>query len=581
MNTPIFKRIVSRLSSSKHRKPVHMILIVSLLLLQLIVLLLWYNESVNEKKLEKFDDEIRFADASNSLVENASSDFNDAQISLQDYLQFRDIQSLENYFHLLDKMTLKMDTLHFTVEEKAKLSKAVDKQKNLQFSVDRLKYSIDSLLKLQNFDPIELDGIPLKLNKLNYKDILDSVEVESHLEADSLARKGLFTRLMNALSGKIEIKKETLNQKVTMKYGKLEETGSIEDQLKNVFENSDKHYQQQFRAIQNKYEKLRKRDSMLIAANKELSEQSKAILAQFKNYFVNLRTDSKEGFQQQQSTNQNIRFYSILVLVLLMLVLSVLLYFFTRLAFENEAKLLEAQETIQQNLSFKNKIVGMLSHEIRSPLSLISIYSKKVSNQIEDIEAKEVFKTIQFTTNSLLIMVNQVLDFSKNENTHLVLNKKAFDLKSELNQIIANLSTLVENSGNALKVQSNVKESFLVNSDATKIHQLLYNVVGNANKFTDHGIINLTVTSYKINSKQYHLKFEVQDNGRGISESDLKIIFEGFYKGINSTQINDVGTGLGLNLCKEIVQLFGGNINIESKPNHGTKVVFAILVDSE
>lgn len=264
-----------------------------------------------------------------------------------------------------------------------------------------------------------------------------------------------------------------------------------------------------------------------------------------------------------------------------MLVLSVLLYFFTRLAFENEAKLLEAQETIQQNLSFKNKIVGMLSHEIRSPLSLISIYSKKVSNQIEDIEAKEVFKTIQFTTNSLLIMVNQVLDFSKNENTHLVLNKKAFDLKSELNQIIANLSTLVENSGNALKVQSNVKESFLVNSDATKIHQLLYNVVGNANKFTDHGIINLTVTSYKINSKQYHLKFEVQDNGRGISESDLKIIFEGFYKGINSTQINDVGTGLGLNLCKEIVQLFGGNINIESKPNHGTKVVFAILVDSE
>ncbi|PKP14804.1 MAG: sensor histidine kinase, partial [Bacteroidetes bacterium HGW-Bacteroidetes-23] len=186
----------------------------------------------------------------------------------------------------------------------------------------------------------------------------------------------------------------------------------------------------------------------------------------------------------------------------------------------------------------------------------------------------------QFTTNSLLVMVNQVLDFSKNENTHLVLNKKEFDLESELNQMINNLSTLVENSGNVLEVQSNVNERSLVNSDATKIHQLLYNIVGNANKFTDNGIIKLTVNSQKINNKQYHLNFEVRDNGRGISETDLKIIFEGFYKGINSTQINDVGTGLGLNLCKEIVELFGGTITVDSKPMQGTKVAFTILVDS-
>lgn len=581
MNTPFFEKITSRLSSSKHRKPFHLILIVSIILLQLIVLLLWYNESVNEKKLEQFDEEIRLADASNSLIENANSDFYDAQISLQDYLQFRDIQSLENYFSLLNKMTMKLDTIHFDKAENEELKKKLTQQKKLQFSVDRLKSNIDSIFKLQDFDVVDIDGVPLKLNKINYKDILDSVEVETHLEADSLGRKGLFTRLMNALSGKIEIKKEILNQKVTMKYGKKEEEGSIEDQLKNVFENSDKHYQQQFRIIKNNYEKLRKRDQMLFAANKDISEKSKAILDEFKNYFVNLETDSKEGFQKQRDTNKTIRFYSILGIVLIMLLLSVLLYMFTRLAFENEAKLLKAQETIQQNLSFKNKIVGMLSHEIRAPLSLISIYSKKVSKQIEDFETKEVFKTIQFTTNSLLIMVNQVLDFSKNENTRLVLNKKEFDLKTELNQIVTNLSTLVENSGNVLEVQSNIKESTLVNSDATKIHQLLYNIVGNANKFTENGIIKLVINSHKINNKQYHLNFEVQDNGRGISETDLSIIFEGFYKGINSTKINDVGTGLGLNLCKEIVQLFDGNITIESKPNQGTKVVFAIHVDSK
>jgi len=576
LTIPIFEKITSRLSSSKNRKPIHLLLIVSLILLQLIILLLWYNESVNEKKLENISKEIHIADESQLNVEAAHSNFNAAQVSLQDYLQFRDVRSLEKYLQQLDSMVLQLDTLPFSHRDNEKLKLAVQQQKKLRHSVDQLKYSIDSIFQHHHLGS---DGLPLQLNKINYKDILDSVEVETHLEADSLARKGLFTRLMNALSGKIEIQKEILNQKVTMKYGKKEETGSLEEQLKNVFENSDKHYQQQFRAIQNQYETLRNRDQLLIAANKDLSEQSHSLLSQFKNYFVNLKTGGKEAFQQQQDTNQTIRFYALLGIVLLMLLLSALLYFFTRLAYDNEAKLMEAQETIQQNLSFKNKIVGMLSHEIRSPLSLISIYSKKVSKQIEDIETKEVFKTIQFTTNSLLIMVNQVLDFSKNENTRLVLNKKEFDLKSELQQIITNLSTLVENSGNVLAVQSTINERVLVNSDATKIHQLLYNIVGNANKFTDNGTIKLTIHSHAINNKQYHLNFEVLDNGRGISETDLKIIFEGFYKGINSTKINDVGTGLGLNLCKEIVQLFDGNINVESKPKQGTKVVFTILVD--
>ena len=578
MTRPIFEHLIARFSSSEYRKPIHLVLLVSLILLQLLIVLLWYNESVNEKKLEKISKEIHVADVSHSQVDAAHSDFNAAQARLQDYLQFRDVGSLEKYLQHLDHMVLQLDSLPVSLAANEKLKRAVHQQKYLQYRVDQLKHSIDSLFQ---GEPLGSDGLPVQLAKINYKDILASVEVETHLEADSVARKGLFTRLMNALSGKIEIQKEILNQKVTMKYGKMEETGSLEEQLKNVFENSDKHYQQQFRAIQNTYATLRHRDELLLAANKDLSEQSHLLFSDFKNYFVHLKTGSTEAFAQQQDTNETIRFYAILGIVLLMLVLSALLYFFTRLAYATEAKLLAAQATIEQNLSFKNKIVGMLSHEIRSPLSLISIYSKKVSKQIEDVEAKEVFKTIQFTTNSLLIMVNQVLDFSKNENTRLVLNKKEFDLASELHQIIANLSTLVENSGNVLAVQSTIKEPFLVNSDATKIHQLLYNVVGNANKFTDNGIINLTVTSYKINSKQYHLTFEVLDNGRGISESDLNIIFEGFYKGINSTKINDVGTGLGLNLCKEIVELFGGTINIESKPNHGTKVVFTILVDGK
>jgi signal transduction histidine kinase len=569
----------SRLSSSAHRKTIQQVLLVSIILLQLIVLLLWYNESVNEKKLAQLADEIRQTDTSHIVVDEANTAFQEAQTHLQDYLQFREMTSLENYVRQLDEMNSRLDSLPLGKEQQEKLKSTVAQQKGLHQKVEELKSSIDSIFQRQMIGIAGGDGLPLALQKMNYKDILNSVEVESHIEADSLARKSLFARLMDAFSGRIEIKKEILNQKVTMKYGKVEESGTLTDQLKNVFENSDKHYQQQFKVIQGKFETLRQQDQRLMAVNKALSEQSRSILSEFKNYFTTAGSTVKAGYQAQQQTNQNIRFFSILGIVLIMLVLSSLLYFFTRLAFENEAKLQAANETIQQNLRFKNKIVGMLSHEIRSPLSLISIYSKKVSKQIEDLDIKEVFQTIQFTTNSLLVMVNQVLDFSKSEHVHLVLNKRVVDLHAELQQIFTNLSTLVENSGNRLHISSTLQAGHWVNTDATKIHQLFYNIVGNANKFTTNGLISITVDSHLINNQQYHLNVSVKDNGRGISESDLQLIMEGFYKGMPSDQLNDVGTGLGLNLCKELVALFDGTLSIDSKPAQGTTVVFSLIVD--
>ena len=579
MNTHFFEHMSSRLSSSAHRKTIQQVLLVSIILLQLIVLLLWYNESVNEKKLAQLADEIRQTDTSHIVVDEANAAFQEAQTHLQDYLQFREMASLENYVRQLDEMNSRLDSLPLGKEQQEKLKSTVAQQKGLHQKVEELKSSIDSIFQRQMIGVAGGDGLPLALQKMNYKDILNSVEVESHIEADSLARKSLFARLMDAFSGRIEIKKEILNQKVTMKYGKVEESGTLTDQLKNVFENSDKHYQQQFKVIQGKFETLRQQDQRLMAVNKALSEQSRSILSEFKNYFTTAGSTVKAGYQAQQQTNQNIRFFSILGIVLIMLVLSSLLYFFTRLAFENEAKLQAANETIQQNLRFKNKIVGMLSHEIRSPLSLISIYSKKVSKQIEDLDIKELFQTIQFTTNSLLVMVNQVLDFSKSEHVHLVLNKRVVDLHAELQQIFTNLSTLVENSGNRLHISSTLQAGHWVNTDATKIHQLFYNIVGNANKFTTNGLISITVDSHLINNQQYHLNVSVKDNGRGISESDLQLIMEGFYKGMPSDQLNDVGTGLGLNLCKELVTLFDGTLSIDSKPAQGTTVVFSLIVD--
>lgn len=248
------------------------------------------------------------------------------------------------------------------------------------------------------------------------------------------------------------------------------------------------------------------------------------------------------------------------------------------MTFEYEKKLTTAQSQILQSLNFKNRIMGMISHEIRSPLSIISIYSKIISSSIKDSEIKDTFDSIQFTTNSLLLLANQILEYSKDENQSLKLKNKNFYLKNEINQIISSMISLVKSKGNEIEVTTNLVSDYEVYSDATKIHQLFYNIIGNANKFTNHGLISIAIDFEIAKDKKLNLKVTIQDNGIGISENDLKNIFELYYQGIVSGKVNDLGVGLGLNLCKEIVELFGGEINIQSEQGNGTKVVFNLIL---
>ena len=153
-----------------------------------------------------------------------------------------------------------------------------------------------------------------------------------------------------------------------------------------------------------------------------------------------------------------------------------------------------------------------------------------------------------------------------------------FNLKTEINQIIFSLTSLVESKGNKIKLQSNLNSNYEVYSDVAKIHQLFYNIVGNANKFTENGLISITINPDDSSDYELNLKVEIKDNGIGIPENDLENIFESYYQGTISGNVNDLGVGLGLNLCKEIIELFDGEITVESKEGEGTNVIFNLIL---
>ncbi|MEG0851399.1 MAG: HAMP domain-containing sensor histidine kinase [Flavobacterium sp.] len=562
----------------KHRKIIHYTLLVCIILLQIIAIVIWNNETSNETVMSKALSSMNSMNKISGFTSKINNSFLNSQKSFTNYTANKNKASLEQYTASLNEVSRLLDSLSLLTKNNKEFEKILLEKKHSESNIQTLKSEIDSIISLQN-NP-DKNGVSnvFKLNKFEYKKILDSIKTDTYTKVDSVSKKGLFSRLGAALAGKTDVQKEQLNVTVTMKYKDKVVTGSIEDQIANLFTTTNNYYEGQFKNLKKHFENLKNQDSKLTELNNKLLALESEIMPVYNKSLNALQESTQKQLQNQYDSNKITRSYTLAVLIVLMLIISITIFYFTRMAFQYEKRLIVAQNQIKESLNFKNRIMGMISHEIRSPLSLISIYSKMISSSIKDAEIKETFQSIQFTTNSLLLLANQILEYSKDENRLLKLNNKNFQLKSEINQIVSSMGSLVESKGNKIAVKSNLAD-YEVFSDAVKIHQLFYNIIGNANKFTKEGLIAIAIDVEKTGDKKLNLKVAIQDNGSGISENDLKNIFELYYQGTVSGKVNDLGVGLGLNLCKEIVELFGGEINVESKQGNGTKVSFNLILN--
>ncbi len=563
----------------KHRRLIHYALLTAVILLQIIVIAIWYSEKVNQSKTEEALDSASTLNKIAHFTNKINRSFINSQKNFNDYKVQNDKKSLEKYIASLNGLNNLIDSLNLISNNNEEFAKILIERNKSQVNIQVLKANIDSIIDLQiNPDKNKISKL-FVLDKFEYKKILDSIKTESYVKTDSVTKKGLFARLGNALAGKSEVQKEQVNTTITMKYNNKIVTGSIEEQMANIFNTTYDYYGQQFKNLKNNFANLRNQDARLMELNNRLLTLEGKLLPTYSDSINILQDNNQKQLQDRSDSNKIVRSYTIAILIVIMLVLSILIFSFTTISFQYETRLTAAHLKIKENLSFKNRIVGMISHEIRSPLSIISMYSKMISSSIKDQEIQESFKSIQFTTNSLLLLTNQILEYSKDENRTLKLNKTTFKLVDEIDQIIVSISSLVESKGNKIEVESNLLSNYKISSDLIKIHQLFYNLIGNANKFTKNGLISIAVDFELIEDKKLNLKVGIKDNGIGISESDLKNVFQSYYQGTVSENVKDLGVGLGLNLCKEIVELFDGEINIESQIGIGTKVIFNLILN--
>lgn len=552
-------------------------MIVLIIALQVIALLVWYNETSNENKLMKSFDNSQQA----NNISNQTTQVNMAIMKSQDlfsnYLQSKKESDLNNYFKSISNLKLAIDSLKINTSSNKEFQQLLLDKKNTEKDIVKLNSTIDSIMNTQINSSTNEIATNFEFNPFLYNKILDSIKTKTYISVDSVAKRGLLSRLVNAFSGKIEVQKEHSNTVITMKYKDQVKTGTIDEQLKRAFQTTNYYYKKEFEKLKKAFIGLREKDIQLMNLNNELLFYSQKLVPQY-NFAANkLKEQSHDNLKRQFSTNKAIRNYSIAAIIILMFVVSIILFGLSRISFAYEKRLALAQEKISQSLAFKSKIMGMISHEIRSPLSIISLYSKKIGQSLKESDLKENFKSIEFTTNSLLLLSNQILEYSKNEEQKLTLKNKKFNLQDEINNILSTISSFVESKKNVLNIKTNLNTDEEVYADITKIHQLFYNIIGNANKFTENGIIEVYVTQKIISEFELECSVVIKDNGIGIAKDELANVFNTFYQA-NNQNSRELGIGLGLNLCKEIVELFEGTIAIESNENEGTKVSFNLFL---
>jgi signal transduction histidine kinase/DNA-binding response OmpR family regulator len=235
---------------------------------------------------------------------------------------------------------------------------------------------------------------------------------------------------------------------------------------------------------------------------------------------------------------------------------------------------LDAQKKIAERAVLaKDSFLANMSHEIRTPLNAIIGFTDLLAQTKLDTVQQDYIGSVQVAGENLLLIVNDILDLSKIESGNLVIEAQPFNLKKTLKHIYKLLK---------VKVPKDIEFNLFLDADMPdnvigdqgRLNQILVNLTGNALKFTEEGEVTVSVKLVDETEGHYALRFSVKDTGIGIPEDKLATIFERFKQAEESTTRRFGGTGLGLNIVKQLVELHASEIQVKSKPNRGSEFFF-------
>lgn len=245
----------------------------------------------------------------------------------------------------------------------------------------------------------------------------------------------------------------------------------------------------------------------------------------------------------------------------------------------SERMLLKAKEAAEAALRVKSEFLAVMSHELRTPLNGVLGMASLLDMENLSSEQRECVDIIRSSSESLLTIVSDILDFTTMESGKVAIDKQPFNLRRCLNDVVNLLSpkAKAKSLDLACYIDKGIPETII--SDQVRLRQVLTNLLDNAAKFTDNGRIDIFVSGRSLGNGKQEVFFSVRDTGIGISPENISKLFQPFSQVDMSTSRQYGGTGLGLAISRQLVELMGGKISVKSEVGKGSTFNFTIIAD--
>lgn len=398
-------------------------------------------------------------------------------------------------------------------------------------------------------------------------DTSSTIKVVEEYVVEKKSKKGLFGRIKDAIANKPNEK-----ELKTITTFESQENEAAEQAIASAPKLIVQRQQPDFA-------KLTKQEKALLVANSELFESLQELLVSLKVQEIRIQEQRQLDLGNNAAVlmgdlKSNNKYSLILSLLLTVVILSVLV-----LLYRNMQSLQLAKLKAEEHAKYKSRFAATLSHEIRTPLHSIHAFTDELSKKSVKEEESEIIDAIKLSSNMLISVVNNILDFTKMESGKFKLDYLPFTPSIIIHEVIQGLAIQAKRKNLTLYSELDTSTEKKVYGDAFQFRQLLVNIINNAIKYTDKGSISIVANLNPKDQMSGMLKVSVKDTGIGISTERLLYIFDEYHSQQGNNEIKEGSTGLGLSIVKKIVDYHEGEIEVDSELGRGTTFIVTLPYD--
>lgn len=351
----------------------------------------FYNEFKNRKNVAFIENQLKDVQELEHLTDNSRKELLTAQSYFQKYVASNDDEYLDSYFHSVNVLTKNLDSINDVKDKNPRLKKT-SVQKADSAEIRNLQTLRDSSYQVSAKSNLKLREISLpQFKKYEFNFDFDKFDIKTETKSDSVKKKGLFGRLGDAISGKENVRKESTI--ITVEKTKQDGLAKMKRELDSIFKSMNTYYSTEIQKVRvnvTKNKDISTNRNQLFESFNSLMSYSNNLMSVYEFAIKDSKTELENELSKLNSANDKIRMHLVFGAMILMFIVSILIMYFTRLAFIYERKLNDANKQIAENLSFKNRILGMLSHELRSPLKIIGLFINRINKKTTEKASKNI-----------------------------------------------------------------------------------------------------------------------------------------------------------------------------------------------